>query len=112
MLRIQRVGLERDRVVLALQGHITADGVELLQRECWEAIRSGLRVTLDLVAVGYIAWPGLKALRRLRGIGVEIGRCSPLLADLLEHEGTQTGRAVDDANDGEVPEWKGGAPDA
>lgn len=111
MLRIQRIELEGGRVVLVLQGHISADGVELLERECSEAIRSGLRVMLDLGAVMYIGWSGMKALRRLNGIGVEIGRCTPLLADTLEHEGIRAGRTADHANNG-THEWKGGAPDA
>ena len=75
MLRIQRIGLEGDGVVLALQGHIHADAVELLERECSEAIRSGRRVMLDLGAVEHSGWSGWR-------------RCdAALLADTLEHGG-------------------------
>ena len=112
MLRIQRIELEGGRVVLVVQGNISADGVELLERECSEAIRSGLRVMLDLGAVTYICWSGLKALHRLNGIGVEIGRCTPLFADTLEHEGIRAERAADHANNTEAHERQGGAPDA
>ena len=54
MLRIQRTDVMVHRVVLLLQGYIVVEWAELLERECEELIRSGLRVVLDLSEVAFI----------------------------------------------------------
>lgn len=108
MLRILRVELEGGWVVLVLQGHIAAEWGELLELECLDSLRSGLRVALDLSDVSFIGRSGLATLGRLGRLGVEFRRCSPLIADTLEQEGIAAGRAADDGN---APGAGGGATD-
>src|SRR5262245_61698641 len=109
MLRILRVESEGGRFLLDLQGRIAGEWIDLLEGECTDAIRSGLRVALDLTGVTFIGRSGLEALRRLRAAGVEIGACSPLLADTLEQEGIAPGPVRRNAHDGNGLGKKGGA---
>lgn len=96
MLRIQRDDVAAQRVVLILQGHIVAEWADLLERECVELSRSGLRVALDLSGVVFIGRSGFEALGRLSRAGVGIIGCSPLIADTLEQEGIDVGADLDD----------------
>jgi anti-anti-sigma regulatory factor len=92
MLRIGHDDTNSHRVVLVLQGHILLEGAELLESECEEVLRSGRSVVLDFTRVFFIGRTGFEALKRLSRVGVEIVRCPPLLADMLEHEGIAVGR--------------------
>jgi len=100
VLRILRDDVEADRVVLILQGHIVAEWADLLERECLELSRSGLRVALDLSGVVFISRSGVEVLGRLARAGVGIVACSPLVADMLEQEGLDVGRDLRDPDDG------------
>jgi len=94
MLRIKRNDVDAQRVVLALQGHIAGEWAELLERECAELSRFGLRVALDFAEVVSIGRPGFEVLSRLNKAGVAIVGCSPLMADTLEQEGIAAGRTT------------------
>ena len=107
MLRILRDDVKAHRVILIIQGLIVAEWADVLERECMKLGRSGLRVALDLSGVVFIGRAGLAVLGRLDQAGVEIMGCSPLIADMLEQEGIEVGRNIENANDEEVP-WKGG----
>ena len=105
MLRILRDDVNARRVILILQGRIVAEWAEVLESECLDLIRSGIRVALDLSGVVFIARSGVHVLGRLGRIGVGIKGCSPLIADMLEQEGIAVGRNVEDMNDRAIP-WK------
>ena len=83
--------------VLVLQGRLVTGWVEVLERECAEAGRSGQRVALDLSAVTYVSRAGLAALVRLCRRDVGILACPPLIAQMLEQEGIDMGRGEADA---------------
>jgi anti-anti-sigma regulatory factor len=87
MLLIQRNDVGTQTVALILQGRIVAEWADLLERECQELGRSGLRVVLDLSDVVFIGRSGLEVLGRLGREGVSISGCSPLIAAMLEQEG-------------------------
>jgi anti-anti-sigma regulatory factor len=86
-------------VSLILLGHIVAEWADLLERECFELSRSGHTVALDLSGVVYIGRSGFEALSRLSRAGVGIIGCSPLIADILEHEGIAASRGFGDDNE-------------
>lgn len=94
MLEIQRNDVEAGRVVLVLRGQIVAEWADVLGRECRKSRRSGRRVALDLSEVTSVGRAGLEVLGRLGRAGVAIGGCSPSIADMLEWEGLDVGRAV------------------
>jgi len=112
VLRILRQEVETHWVVLILQGRIAAEWAGVLERECQELSRSDLLVALDLSGVVFIGRSGLEVLGRLSRTGVEIMGCSPLIADMLEQEGIEVGRTIEETNDGEVPWKRGGGTDA
>ena len=80
-------------MVLTLQGHIVAEWAEVLERECLEARRAGLRVVLDLSGVSFVGCSGIDVLGRLERAGVvTIVGCPPLIAETLEQDGIEVGR--------------------
>ena len=87
MLRIRRDEVDDHEVILVLEGRVAAEWAELLERNCDELLRSGLRVQLDLAGAIFISRSGFEVLSRLRGAGVGIIGLSPLLAAMLEQEG-------------------------
>ena len=87
MLRILLNDMDAEHAVLVLQGRIVAEWAELLERECADLSRSGLRVVLDFSEVVFIDRSGLEALSRLTRAGVEIIACPQLIADVLAQEG-------------------------
>ena len=93
MLHILRNELDARRTVLILEGRIVGAWAEVLEHECREAIRSGFRVVLDLSGVVFIGRSGVEVLGRLGASGVGISGCSPLIADMLEHEGIDVTRS-------------------
>jgi anti-anti-sigma regulatory factor len=100
MLRIERDDVDAHRVILVLQGHVVAEWADLLERECAELSRSGLRVALDFSAVAFIGRSGFEALSRLSRAGVPIIGCSQLIADVLGQEGIAASRAFEAGDDG------------
>jgi hypothetical protein len=91
MLRIWRDDTEAGRALLVLAGRLVAAWADVLERECAEAGRSGLRVALDLSEVRYVSPEGLAALARLWRRGVAIAACPPLIVEMLEQEGIPAG---------------------
>lgn len=91
MLRIERHEDGSTRVTLKIEGSIVAEWVEVLEHECVELLRAGRVVHLDLAGVTFIGWAGLKLLARLVRMGVEVGDCTPLIAEVLEQEGIRLG---------------------
>lgn len=87
MLRIRHDDVDARTVALILQGRIVAEWADLLERECQQSRRSGLRVVLDLSEVVFIGRSGLQVLGRLGQTGVRIIGCSPLIAAMLRQEG-------------------------
>ena len=110
MLRILRDDLTAHRVTLALQGHIAGAWAGVLEHECMELSRSGHEVVLDLGGVAFISCSGVEVIGRLSGAGVGIVGCLPLIAEVLEQEGIEAGRAIGDAHDRSVPGKREGPP--
>jgi len=105
VLRIVRQDRGTHRVVLILEGRIVMEWADALEDECRDLIRSGYRVVLDLSGVNFIGPRGVDVLDRLGWAGVEIKGCSPIIADLLEHEGIKVTRRREDLTERVVP-WK------
>ena len=87
MLRIQRDEVNAHEATLHLQGRIISDWVVVLERECDEASRAGLRIALDFSEVVFIDRSGFAALARLSRAGADFIGCSPLVAAMLAQEG-------------------------
>jgi STAS domain-containing protein len=95
-LRITREVGRRSRTMLRLEGSIIAEWAGLLERECFEILRSRGAVGLDLVGVNFVDRAGIEALDRLSRAGVEI-HCRPgTVASVLEGEGVRLTRDSDD----------------
>jgi len=112
MLHIVRQDIDARRIALVLHGRIVGGWAEVLEHESREAILAGFRVVLALTGVVYIGRSGVETLRRLAASGVEIIGCSPLIADMLEHEGIDVERNPGDASDASVPGIGGGSAGA
>jgi anti-anti-sigma regulatory factor len=87
MLRIVRNQLDAHHVVLGLQGQIVREWAELLERECVELGRAGVRIALDLSEAVLIDRAGFEVLSRLSRAGVGIIACPPLIAEALREQG-------------------------
>lgn len=96
MLRISRDDTHSGLAVLTLQGFLVGEWADLLDREGSAACESVSRVVLDVAAVTFVDRAGVNVLRRLGRAGVEIVRCSPLFAEVLEQEGIAVSRDVGD----------------
>jgi anti-anti-sigma regulatory factor len=93
MLRIRRDDVDDRTVVLILEGRIVAAWAVLLERECEDLIRAGIRVVLDFSDVIFISRSGVEALGRLGRAGVLIVESPPLIAAMLAEEGIGMGRS-------------------
>ena len=87
MLYITRDDLDAHNVLLALQGRISIEWADLLERECRDLRAFGFRIALDLSGVVFISRPGVEVLGRLGLSGVAITGCTPLVAAMLRQEG-------------------------
>lgn len=95
MLRILRDDEQTPRVTLRLLGTIVSEWAGVLESECVELQRSGHVVLLDLSGVTLIERVGVEVLRNLDVLGVEIVRCSPLVAEVLKSQGIRVGQLED-----------------
>ena len=101
-LRITRKKGSRLRTTLVLEGRVAAEWAALLERECFDLLRSRRAVSLDLASVTFVDRAGIRTLRRLSRAGVEI-RCSPgPVASVLEGEGIRVALDADSVDDGRL----------
>lgn len=105
VLRVVRHDRGTHRVVLILEGRIVLEWADMLEEECRKLIQFGYRVVLDLSGVVFVGPRGVDVLSRLGWAGVEIRGCSPLIADMLEHEGIKVTRKSEEMTERIVP-WK------
>jgi len=86
--------------VLNLEGRIDGEWAEVLQDECLALFLRGRRVVLDLSGVDFIGRSGIHALICLVWAGAGIVGCTPLIADVLAHEGIEVTRNLQPSDDG------------
>lgn len=86
MLRITETQSAESATILKLEGRLAGVSVEELRRlsEAISAREDGEPLVLDLGAVSFVDADGIALLRRLCSAQVEITRCSPFVAQLLE----------------------------
>ena len=96
-LRITRGEGSPSRAKLWLEGRLVAAWAALLERECFNLLRSGIAVCLDLAGVRFVDRAGIEALARLSGAGVEILCREGAVTSVLEGEGIRVTRAIDSA---------------
>ena len=99
MLRIRRDDVNAQETHLLLQGRIVAAWADLLEGECQDLLRTGVRVVLDLSDVIFVGRSGLEALGRLGRAGIGITGASPLIAAMLEQEQIAVGRTMHETSE-------------
>ena len=87
MLRITTTEKKPSRVVLKLEGRVTSDWVDVLDREIRGHMADGTKVRLDFCGVTFVDKRGAKVLRDLLNGGVATDNCSGLIDMLLGEEG-------------------------
>ena len=71
---------------LRLEGHVGGPWVGELRRSCDRVLSEGKQLTLDLAGVSFIDRDGVRLLRSLKRMGVQLRNCSPFVALRLEEE--------------------------
>jgi len=85
MLRISRMDCEDGSVYLKLEGRLIGEWVELLRETCQRHQQEiGTPLILDLSAVGFANWEGLRLLRHLEQEGVCCMAWSPYMRTLSQ----------------------------
>jgi anti-anti-sigma regulatory factor len=87
VLKITRLSHKKRGLTIKLEGEILGPWVDAVREACTEPGRRSRRLRLDLAAVTYADPAGVQLLRDLVGEGIEIGACSPFIAELLHPEG-------------------------
>jgi anti-anti-sigma regulatory factor len=84
MLRIVPLSSGDGALLLRVEGRLQDAWVPLLHEECDRSLAAGARLALDLQHLRYVDVAGRLVLRRLRGLGVPLLNCPPLIEALLE----------------------------
>lgn len=87
MLRISASELTGERVLLRLEGQISARWVTLLEGTCEAHLKQIARVTIDLRDVSFADREGITLLRTLTNRGVEILNAASFIAEQIKREG-------------------------
>lgn len=87
MMRITHEQGPGERTTLRLEGSLSAEWADLLERECYRLLDAGIFVSLDLAEVDFVDRLGVEGLRRLGRDGVEIRCRHSAVASVLEAEG-------------------------
>ena len=87
MLRIQR-SVDGNTVTLVLSGRLRSEDTAQLERLC--AAEAGMKVVVDLLAVGLVDRDGVRFLARSRAGGIEITNCPAYLREWIDNEGADT----------------------
>ena len=83
MLRISVTEAADEPVTLRLDGQVTGQWVELLQRTCKAQLKKGARVTIDLRHVSFADRDGIALLRSLTDRRVEILNALPFISEQI-----------------------------
>ena len=84
MLRVTTVDEQAATVTLKVEGRISCDGSENLQRECQSFLEEGKCVQLEFSEVSFIDRRGVEMLRALQRQPVYVIYASPLISELLK----------------------------
>ncbi len=84
MLKISKTAANGSHVVLKLEGKITAQWAELLDRECKAALKSRKTVALDCAAVDFLDQRGVEVLKRLSRKQVILVSAPGYMTELLQ----------------------------
>jgi anti-anti-sigma regulatory factor len=87
MLKITETETNGSRVLLKLEGKITAQWAALLGQECRAALRKRRAVELDCAGVDFLDESGVAVLRRLPRKRVTLMNVSGYLTELLQSGG-------------------------
>lgn len=82
-LRINDKGTMSSSLSLALEGSISGDWVDVLEKVCQAALKKHSRVSLDLSGVTFVSDDGAEMLARLPSDRVQIANCSELIRMLI-----------------------------
>lgn len=74
---------------LRLEGHLGGTCVAELRRSCDQVLLECRQLTLDLAGVSFIDRDGVRLLKRLKLLGVELRSCSPFVALRLQEGGVE-----------------------
>ena len=87
MLRITLVSQKSDEVVLRVDGWLTGNDVDLLDREGRRHLAESRRVVLDLGGTRFIDQKGIMLLRSWSGDSLRLRGASPFVRTLLATHG-------------------------
>ncbi len=87
MLKITKTETNGSRVILKLEGKITARWAALLDQECRAALRRRRAIELDCASVDFLDENGVAVLRRLPRKRVTLMNVSGYLTELLQSGG-------------------------
>ncbi|HET9962713.1 MAG TPA: STAS domain-containing protein [Nitrospiraceae bacterium] len=87
MLKITKVRESRSRVLLKLEGKITAQWASLLDNECRTCLRNRQSVRLDCTGVDFLDAKGIEVLRTLHGRNVTLISAPAFVTELLRTGG-------------------------
>ena len=83
MLRISANEVASGSVLLRLDGQVTGQWVELLEKTCEVQLNNNARVTIDLKNVSFADREGIMLLRRLTDCGVEVVNGLPFIKEQI-----------------------------
>ena len=99
-LWIERVAGARDQVALRVSGQLVGSWVDVLERECVEALSKGESPELELSQLTYVSSAGVRLLSEMRSKGLRFRGLTPLVADMIADCETDRRAAVPKCRDG------------
>jgi anti-anti-sigma regulatory factor len=98
VLRITQNEGSDSGAILRLEGRVVAEVAAVLEKECFELLKSRAEVSLDLTGVSFIDLAGIEVLQRLNLAGAEILCTSGAVASVLEGAGVHVTLDADSGN--------------
>lgn len=92
MLKITKVVLSKERIIVQLDGRLTAQWVELLRESAELALEEGLELTLDLEHICFINCEGLALIKSLIDRGVRPVKVPLFVVEQLRRCEAETGK--------------------
>lgn len=73
-------------VTLRVEGRLAGEWGPFLERYCQSVTGNARALRLDVSGVTYVDAKGIDTLKRLKGAGVDLVSCPPIITDLLDED--------------------------